>query len=225
MKIQEEFARELIPGETYYFNYKNKTVSGKFKRATKAWKIFEDDNGNEMYINSWSNVATTPEDIEGVERVVDAMEKDTKLPSHIPNRETKAPNRHGFVESNELEKRAKKHKKKQKGLPMNGLNPNAGNVEINNKVFNAMNNVTNSPSTNPTGPMGEEMTKLEAMTCLNRLNEEDSNERDFAIYCNNAFGKYKVANWKATDAETAVAEFKELNPKYTKTGLITAVEI
>lgn len=130
-----------------------------------------------------------------------------------------------LFEANELEKRAKKHKKKQKGLPMNGLNPNAGNVEINNKVFNTMNNVNSSPSTNPTGPMGEEMTRLEAMSCLNRLNEEDLNERDFAIYCDNAFGKYKVANWKAADAETAVAEFKELNPKYTKTGLITAVEI
>lgn len=410
MKIQEEFTNELIPGETYYFNYRGKTVSGKFKRATRAWKIFEDDNGNEMLINSWSNVATTPEDIEGVERAVDAMEKDIKLPSRVPNRFTKAPNRHGFVEStlregiygyqtftstgergkpvytftyasrdkiakydkgnytltlykewvnhiksliewlneyypgffvrqsspdsasfsrfnpteeeavqyikdqirrgkvfteskinestmdltsdiqratdaiaarkdkyksndalcdsiysaisdclhsfqfidkdknevlndiyqkelkrlniedtlnesNELEKRAKKHKKKSKGMSMFGLKPDAGNVEINNKAFNAMNNVNNSPSTNPTGPMGEEMTKLEAMTRLNRLNEENSNERDFAIYCNNAFGKYKVATWKATDAETAVAEFKELNPKYTKTGLITAVEI
>ena len=141
----------------------------------------------------------------------------------------KAASKHfdeSLTEANELEKRAKKHKKKQKGLPMNGLNPNAGNVEINNKVFNAMNNVTNSPSTNPTGPMGEEMSKLEALSVLSRLNEDESvNERDFAIYCDNSFGKYKVANWKATDAETAVAEFKELNPRYIKTGLITAVEI
>ncbi len=46
-----------------------------------------------------------------------------------------------------------KKRKKKKGI--DSINTNAGNVEYNNAVFNHMNNAAESPSTNPTGPMGE----------------------------------------------------------------------
>lgn len=57
---------------------------------------------------------------------------------------------------NELEKRAKKHKKKQKGLPaLSRLNTNAGNVEHNVNMFNHMNSPAEGPSNNPiSGPFG-----------------------------------------------------------------------
>ena len=58
-------------------------------------------------------------------------------------------------ESNELETRSKKHKKKQKGLsPFSYLNPNAGNVEKGIEVFN------NSVSTSSDGGgMGESLSE------------------------------------------------------------------
>lgn len=46
-----------------------------------------------------------------------------------------------------------KKRKKKKGV--DSVNPNAGNVEYNNAMFNHMNNATESPSTNPMGPMAE----------------------------------------------------------------------
>lgn len=55
---------------------------------------------------------------------------------------------------NELEKRSKVHRKKQKGLsPFCSLD--AGNVEHNISMFNSMSNPAESPSTNPCGPMAE----------------------------------------------------------------------
>lgn len=57
---------------------------------------------------------------------------------------------------NELEQRAQKHKRKKKGLS-GTLNPDAGNVEHNVAMFNHMNTTTGGPSTNPSGPMAEEL--------------------------------------------------------------------
>lgn len=57
-------------------------------------------------------------------------------------------------EENELEKRAKFNRKHNKGLGW-FVNPDAGNVEYNNAFFNAAMNAAESPSTNPTGPMAE----------------------------------------------------------------------
>ena len=57
---------------------------------------------------------------------------------------------------NELEQRAQKHKRKKKGLS-GTLNPDAGNVEHNVAMFNHMNTTTGGPSTNPCGPMAEEL--------------------------------------------------------------------
>ncbi|MGM9544669.1 MAG: hypothetical protein ACI3T9_06760 [Romboutsia timonensis] len=59
-------------------------------------------------------------------------------------------------EENELEKRAKFNKKHNKGLGW-FVNPDVGNVEYNNAFFNAANNAMGSPSTNPTGPMAEDL--------------------------------------------------------------------
>ena len=59
-------------------------------------------------------------------------------------------------EMNELEQRAQKHKRKRKGLT-GTLNPDAGNVEHNVAMFNHMSTPTGGPSTNPCGPMAEEL--------------------------------------------------------------------
>lgn len=59
-------------------------------------------------------------------------------------------------ENNELEKRAKQHGKKSKGLSSHcKLNPDAGNVEHNVAMFNHMSSPSGGPSTNPCGPMAE----------------------------------------------------------------------
>ena len=57
---------------------------------------------------------------------------------------------------NELKKRAKFHRKRQKGLPaLSTLNPNAGNVEYNVAMFNHMNTPAGGFTNNPiSGPMG-----------------------------------------------------------------------
>lgn len=60
-------------------------------------------------------------------------------------------------ESNELETRSKKHKKKQKGLsPFSYLNPDAGNVEKGIEVFN---NSTFTPDGGSIGGMGESLSE------------------------------------------------------------------
>lgn len=59
-------------------------------------------------------------------------------------------------ENNELEKRAKQHGKKSKGLSSHcKLNLDAGNVEHNVAMFNHMSSPSGGPSTNPCGPMAE----------------------------------------------------------------------
>ena len=52
-----------------------------------------------------------------------------------------------------------KKRKKKKGI--DSVNTNAGNVEYNNAMFNHMNNAAESPSTNPTGPMGESIDDID----------------------------------------------------------------
>lgn len=51
---------------------------------------------------------------------------------------------------------AKKHRRKQKGLPaLSKLNTNAGNVEHNVSMFNHMNTAAGGPTNNPvSGPFG-----------------------------------------------------------------------
>lgn len=53
-----------------------------------------------------------------------------------------------------VEEQLKRKKKKSINQKLD-----AGNVPYNNAMFNAMNNSTESPSTNPTGPMGESVKK------------------------------------------------------------------
>jgi predicted RNase H-like HicB family nuclease len=95
LHITEDFVNDLIVGTTYFFTKGNTIRNGKFKRKTPAWLIFEDENGEEIYTEPWSSVATNKEDIEQLIAVVDRMEKDTKIPSQVPNRFTKVPNLHG----------------------------------------------------------------------------------------------------------------------------------
>lgn len=68
-------------------------------------------------------------------------------------------------ESDELQDRAKKHKKNNKGLSFYcTLNPDAGNVEHNVAMFNHMNTPADSPSVNPCGPMAENVNLREERT-------------------------------------------------------------
>lgn len=59
---------------------------------------------------------------------------------------------------------AKKHRRKQKGLPaLSKLNTNAGNVEHNVSMFNHMNTPTGGPTNNPvSGPFGENVSASSA---------------------------------------------------------------
>ena len=88
-RLVEEFVNTMVPGERYFFRSKGGIRSGYYKGSTKTWHIFTDgDGGNDHYVNLWSNIATSKEDLEMLDGVVDKMEKDTKVPKtmHLPNR-------------------------------------------------------------------------------------------------------------------------------------------
>lgn len=84
------------------------------------------------------------------------------------------------VTKNELKDRAKKHKKKQKGITT--LNPNAGNVEYNIGMFNKMSGPVEGPSNNPvSGPFGGDVSVGEASGCCEalKLPEVENPYREF----------------------------------------------
>ena len=149
--LNEEFVNELVPGELYHFIHNNKILYGTFKRKTPAW-LFFDVEGEEVLAKPWTSVATTTEELEELIGLVDKLEKDTKVPSQVPNRFTRVPNQHNkpMGESNELEQRAKKHKKKSKGMGWH-MAVNAGDVEKGIEVFN------NSTSLGTSGGEGTAM--------------------------------------------------------------------
>lgn len=91
--INEEFVNELVPGELYHFIHNNKILYGTFKRKTPAW-LFFDVEGEEVLAKPWTSVATTTEELEELIGLVNKMEKDTKVPSQVPNRFTRVPNQH-----------------------------------------------------------------------------------------------------------------------------------
>lgn len=161
--MNEEFVNELVPGELYHFIHNNKILYGIFKKKTPAW-LFFDVEGKEVLAKPWTNVATTTEELEEIIGVVNKMEKDTKIPSQVPNRFTRVPNQHGkpMGESNELTDRAKRHKKKSKGMGWH-MAVNAGDVEKGMEVFNrAASPSTASSSSSSSGEataMGESVEK------------------------------------------------------------------
>lgn len=55
---------------------------------------------------------------------------------------------------------------------------------------------------------------------INDAKPVPNEENEYEIWVSNNFGKYKVANWKATSKEVAKNEFLEYNPKYKKVGII-----
>ena len=55
---------------------------------------------------------------------------------------------------------------------------------------------------------------------INDAKPAPNEENEYEIWVSNNFGKYKVANWKATSKEVAKNEFLEYNPKYKKVGII-----
>lgn len=101
---------------------------------------------------------------------------------------------------NELEKRAKKHKKKLRGLG-GTLNPNAGNVEHNINMFNHMNSPAGGPSNNPvSGPFGGDVSAPSVGGCCEAL-EDTSGKRKFRLY-------YWDPNGEGTDTLNSPEEFK-----------------
>ena len=91
--MNEEFVSELVPGELYHFIHNNEILYGTFKRKTPAW-LFFDVEGKEVMAKPWTSVATTTEELEELIGLVNKMERDTKIPSQVPNRFTRVPNQH-----------------------------------------------------------------------------------------------------------------------------------
>ena len=102
---------------------------------------------------------------------------------------------------NDLEKRAAYHRKRLKGL--NGtLNPNAGNVEHNIKMFNHINSPVEGPANNPiSGPMGGNVDGAATATACCEALEDTSGKRKFRLY-------YWDPNGEGTDALNSPEEFK-----------------
>ena len=153
--LNEEFVYELVPGELYHFIHNNKILYGTFKRKTPAW-LFFDVEGEEVLVKPWTSVATTTEELEELIGLVNKMERDTKIPSQVPNRFTRVPNQHNkpMGESNELADRAKKHKKKSKGMGWH-MAVNAGDVEKGIEVFNNSTSLGSGTSGGECTAMGE----------------------------------------------------------------------
>ena len=109
-----------------------------------------------MLAKPWTSVATTTEELEELIGLVDKMEKDTKIPSQVPNRFIRVPNQHNkpMGESNELEQRAKKHRKKSKGMGWH-MSMNAGDVEKGIEVFNNSTSLGSGTSGGEGTAMGE----------------------------------------------------------------------
>ena len=79
-------------GKTYWFNTNGGIRKGVYKGSTKSWHIFSTEDGsNNMYVKLWSNIATSREDLEEINGVVDKMARDTYVPDvvHLPNRFTR----------------------------------------------------------------------------------------------------------------------------------------
>ena len=104
---------------------------------------------------------------------------------------------------NELEKRAAYHRKRQKGLPRTGLNPDAGNVEHNINMFNMIATPNGGPSNSPSGPMGGDASFSGGMgeslnpvkISLNIKESADGKEMVDLYYENLEFEQNGPVNW------------------------------
>ena len=83
---------------------------------------------------------------------------------------------------NELKKRAKMHKKKQKGWPaLMRINYNAGNVELNNSIFNHISNVSDLSNNPISGPFGGDVSAPAAMGESLDLNNVENSDITYNI--------------------------------------------
>ena len=91
-KIVEGIVYSPEVGKTYWFNTNGGIRKGVYKGSTKSWHIFSSEDGSHnMYVKLWSNIATSREDLEEINGVVDKMARDTYVPDvvHLPNRFTR----------------------------------------------------------------------------------------------------------------------------------------
>lgn len=93
--VNENFITEPTVGKSYYFTKNDNIYSGTFKRKTRAWYFFEDENGNEIPTSIFTSISDNKEELENLLGIVDKIEKDTKVPTTVPNRWTRVPNQHG----------------------------------------------------------------------------------------------------------------------------------
>lgn len=83
-QIKESFVGTPEIGKTYWFKHSGGIRCGEYVRSTTSLHCFYvPEVDREVCIPIWANIATTKEDIENIERVVDKMEKDTKVPTKM----------------------------------------------------------------------------------------------------------------------------------------------
>lgn len=83
-EIKEGFVGKPEVGKTYWFKHSGGIRSGEFTRQTTSLNCFYvPEVDREVCIPIWANIATSREDIEGIEGVVDKMARDTQLPRYM----------------------------------------------------------------------------------------------------------------------------------------------
>ena len=93
VKLVEKYVSNPTVNQEYWFTKNDIVYHGKLNKITNAWYMFTTDEGRNIDIPKWANIATEREDLEAVISVVDKMEKDVHVPNKVtvPNRFTRQP--------------------------------------------------------------------------------------------------------------------------------------
>ena len=93
VKLVEKYVSNPAVNQEYWFAKNDIVYHGKLNRITNAWYMFTTDEGRNIDIPKWANIATEREDLEAVISIVDKMEKDVHVPDKVtvPNRFTRQP--------------------------------------------------------------------------------------------------------------------------------------
>lgn len=119
-------------------------------------------------------------------------------------------------------KQVKHHKKRLKGLPRVGFNPNAGNVEHNIKMFNHMNDIGDLSNNPISGPFGGDVSApagdSAGMSMGESLKESiiDSNMIEFLRKHKNDFIENQTKNWISIYADAYVTYEESFIPRLTE---------
>lgn len=93
VKLVEKYVSNPTVNQEYWFTKNDIVYHGKLNKITNAWYMFTTDEGRNIDIPKWANIATEREDLEAVISVVNKMEKDVHIPNKVtvPNRFTRQP--------------------------------------------------------------------------------------------------------------------------------------